>query len=73
MESKALALGKRVKAKALNSNLHLLSVTLYFNVILSKKNLQGFEYLEGFLYLWFEGLFKRLFHLIRKILSGGIP
>jgi len=29
MESKALALGKQVKAKALNSNVHLLSVTLH--------------------------------------------
>jgi hypothetical protein len=28
MESKALALGKQVKAEALNSNVHLLSVTL---------------------------------------------
>jgi hypothetical protein len=29
MESKALALGKQVKAKVLNSNVHLLSITLY--------------------------------------------
>jgi len=29
MESKVLALGKQVKAEALNSNVHLLSVTLY--------------------------------------------
>jgi hypothetical protein len=29
MESKALALGKQVKAEALNSNVHLLSVTLF--------------------------------------------
>jgi len=28
MESKALALGKSVKAEALNSNVHLLSITL---------------------------------------------
>ena len=28
MESKALALGKQVKAEALNSNVHLLSLTL---------------------------------------------
>jgi hypothetical protein len=28
MKSKALALGKQVKAEALNSNVHLLSVTL---------------------------------------------
>ncbi len=28
MESKALALGQQVKAEALNSNVHLLSVTL---------------------------------------------
>jgi hypothetical protein len=28
MESKALALGKQIKAEALNSSIHLLSVTL---------------------------------------------
>ena len=28
MESKALALGKQVKAEALNSNVHFLSVTI---------------------------------------------
>jgi len=30
MESKALALGKQVKAEALNSSIHLLSVTLIY-------------------------------------------
>ncbi len=31
MDSKALALGKQVKAEALNSNVHLLSLTLLRN------------------------------------------
>ena len=37
---------------------------------LPKKNRRGFKNPEGFLYFLFDGLFKRLFHLIREILSG---
>jgi hypothetical protein len=36
MESKALALGKQVKAEALNSNVHLLSVTLFLGRVHQK-------------------------------------
>jgi hypothetical protein len=43
MEFKALALGKQVKAEALNSNVHLLSITLiiFLNLYrLSEKGVQ---------------------------------